>query len=934
MGSFRTVGQNGIRNGSFVGTAFNNFSTINIDLTMSKHATSPEDTNELEDEHWLSRSKLRPPTITSAILHRQRLMDKLSRAKDRPFSLITAPAGYGKSTLLAQWFYKNVAEEQFCAWINLDESDADPNQFLALIIQAIGLSGLEMRQLSVLAEVGLVGTSLSNVLKRTADTIANSEKLVLLCIDDYHRVQSDEVDNILIELSHHTSDQLRICLSSRNVLSPALTNLLLAADADSVEVNDLKFSEIEIRETFGDDLNEQEYLDLQSKVEGWPVALQMAKLLIGGNPDDRGSLRLLHGHTGHLENYLTDQVISNLNSELQDFLLNTSILDSFDAQLADAVCGHDKSRDYLRQLESLHALLVPLDSENRSFRYHLLFRECLNELLIRKYPEKYNELHLKAAVWLGERRRTAEAVQHARQIGAFDVWSDLICNAGGWELILFGGIGYLQGLVRQFPDQELGKYPRLQIAKSYLFLKSGDVLSARAQFDAACASVNFDESDKGLMRDYINIRVLLESYEDEPLIDYDNEFLEQASQTEQLNDPITRGVVQASIVSRHIAFGEFEKANDVAHASARSMREGNSILGLNYALLHIGLCAFYCGNFRTAVANYRQAEEMADDNFGADSGLKATTTVQYSSLKYWKNEIELLKGSDFETAVYQICEYDGWFEAYVVGFDALFHDALYSRDFERAYEYIEKLRETGLQRGVSRMVVIADCFELTILLVKNDMRKAAILFEEVKKHNAPNTRKLHTPTWIVRMYAGLASCRYLIKTGEFREALRIAQSLRMIVSGINANFFLIRCLLNQAIALDGAKRRKEAVDTVVTALELAAPSEIIQPFRSPSAVRLLRSARGRIRNEVDKILVTNFLSEILKTGQNKSSLLSDREFQVLEELSFGKSNKEIAYSLDMTDNTVKFHLKNIFSKLKVTRRIQAVSVAKEQQLID
>ena len=895
---------------------------------------SEHDSYEPEDENWLSKSKLRPPAITPAILHRQRLLDKLTKANDRPFSLITAPAGYGKSTLLAQWFNKNVAEGRHCAWLNLDESDAEPSQFLALIILATEKSGLEMRQLSMLAQVGLVGTSLSNVLKRTAESIAKSENPVLLCIDDYHRVQCNEVDKVLIELSKLTNGKLNVCVSSRNVMNPTLTNLLLTADADSIEVNDLKFSELEIRETFGENFSEREYQDLQSKVEGWPVALQMAKILIGGSSDDHRSLSLLHGHTGHLENYLTDQVISNLSPDLQDFVLNTSIFDSFDAELADAVCGHNNSRDYLRQLESIHALLVPLDAEHRSFRYHLLFRECLNELLVRKLPDRYNELHLHAARWLGERKRTAEAVELLRHVGAYDDWADLVCKAGGWELILFGGIGYLRGLLRNFPDQELAKHPRLQIAKSYLYLKSGDVLNARAYFDAASASDNFDKSDKGLMRDYVNIRVLLESYEDEPLIDYDNQFLEQINDTDHLDDPITRGVVQASVVSRHIAFGEFGKANEIAQASAKSMREGKSILGLNYALLHIGLCAFYCGDYRTAVANYRQAEEMADDNFGADSGLKAATTVHFSALKFWKNEIELLQNSDFETAVYQICEFDGWFEAYAVGFDALFHDALYNRDFDRASNYIERMRETARQRGVERMLVIADSFDLMTLLVKNDMRKAAIQFEEVKQHNTPNTRKLHTPTWIVRMFAGLASCRYLMKIGEHREALRIAQSLRMIVSGINANFFLIRCMLNQALVLDGAKRRKEAVDTVVSALEVAAPSEIIQPFRSPSSVRLLRSARGRIRNEVDKILVTNFLSEILTTGGNKSSLLSDREFQVLEELSLGKSNKEIAYSLDMTDNTVKFHLKNIFSKLKVTRRIQAVSVAKERQLID
>lgn len=890
---------------------------------------------EFETEgHWLSQSKLRPTAITNDIISRKRLLDKLQLAGERPFSFITAPAGFGKSVLLSQWYNKNLGGESHCVWIGLDEADSDPNQFLALIILAIDGAGHEMRQLAVMADVGLVGTSLITVLQRTAAMIANSESRISLCLDDYHRAHCDETDMILKELADQTSGKLRICLSTRDVSSPSLTNLLITGDAISIDAQDLKFSDSEVRATFGNDLSDEDYRSIQSKVEGWPVALQLAKLLVGQKNESRDALPLLHGHTGHLANYLTDQVISNLPEDLQDFVLKTSILDTFTADLADAVCDHSTSRDCLRRLEPLHALLVPLDETQETFRYHHLFAECLSDLLVRRYPDQVRELHLKAAHWLGDRKRISEAVRHARAIDDFTTWAELVCEAGGWELILFGGIGHLSGLLRQFPDDELSDFPRLQIAKCYLLLKSGDIKQARAHFDGACAPKNFDRSNTPLMRDYINLRILLDAYEDHSLVDFENQFLSESLEQLGTEDPITRGVIQCNLVLRHIAFGEFEIAGEAGKASARSMREGNSILGLNYAFLHIGLNDFYQGSFRTAEANYVKAEEMARDNFGADSGLKAAAGVHGHSLSFWKGELEAESVLALETDVFQICQFDGWFESFAIGFDALFHHALAERNPNRMSEYVRQMRVTALERGVERLDAVADAFELILCVVDDDMRKAARLFEAVRQHTVSDTRKKHAPTWMVRMFAGMACTRYLIKTNSVREALKYAQTTNSLVAEIGVQFFEVRCLLNTALALDAARRRRDAVDLIVNALELAAPIEYKQPFRSPSAARLLRAARGRIRLQDDRILVSNFLSDILGRTTENESILSDRELQVLDELSLGKSNKEIANALDMTENTVKFHLKNIFNKLKVTKRMQAVSVAKEQQLID
>ena len=700
-----------------------------------------------------------------------------------------------------------------------------------------------------------------------------------------------------------------------------------------MDSQDLKFQDSEVREIFGDDLSDAEYRKLLNTVEGWPVALKMAKLLLDSSSKNENRVAVLHGHTGHLANYLTNQVVSNLTPELQDFLLKTSILDTFNAELADAVCEHSSSREYLRRLTSLHALLVPLDAEQENFRYHHLFAECLSDLLIRKYPESYEGLHLRAAHWLGEQRRIGEAVRHARAIKCYEVWAKLICDAGGWELILFRGIGHLAGLLRKFPECELVRFPRLQMAKSYLLLKKGEVSRARAYFDAACSSRQFARSNHDSMRDYTNLRVLLNFYEDNLWVDNDNELLEKAIESADMEDSITRGVLQCSLILRHIGFGDFASAEKVAQASIRSMREGNSVLGLNYAMLHLGLIAFYQGNYRIASSRYQKADEMASDNFDEDSGLKPAADVYKLSLAFWQSNLDSEGIFNLEASVYQICQYDGWFESFAVGFDALFTNALFTKNFERVKNYIRLMRDTGMERGVKRLEVLADAFELIYFVVSDNMSKAAILYEMVSRNIILDTGKFPSSAWIIKIFAGFACTEYLIKTGASIEALKFCNNTQTLIDDIGANFFMVRCHINKSLALYAAYRRKAAVDSIVSALQLAAPGRLKQPFQNPGLVRLLRLSRDRVRFDKDQTVVLNLISEILGRDGKNQSILSDRELQVLDELSFGKSNKEIGNELNLTENTVKFHLKKIFRKLKVNRRLQVISAAKEQKLL-
>lgn len=884
---------------------------------------------------WLPKSKFQPPTTTSHLIARPLLIDLLESALGRRLIVVTAPAGFGKSTLLAQWCAGRGKLDGICAWLTLDETDAEPNQFLTSLIHALDNADFNVGELSIAADDGLIGTSAHLVLRRLAATFQRAESPTLLVIDDYHRAKSPAIDKIILDLAEHCAGNLTLCLASRENLFPELASLLTSGEALEIDASNLRFTDAELRVAVGVELAETAFAALQTKVEGWPVAIQMARLLLNGDADQEAAIARLHGHTGHLAAYLTEQVIERLGPEQRKFVLRTSILDTFDADLADAVCGHDQSSRLLKALEPLHALLIPLDHQCLSFRYHHLFAECLQDLLRRQRDVDVDvrQLHLSAARCLGERGDYSSAVRHGMAAGKEDLCADLVCRAGGWELVLFGGIGRLNGLLRHFPQKTLRKYPRLQFAKSYLALKNGQISEARAYHDCALSSPRFRKDDPDLMRDYVNVRILIEGYEDNNLINPDNDFIHQALDHVRADDSMTRGIIQCNMALRHTAFGRFEQARQQAETAARSMREARSVLGLNYSYLHLGMIAFYTGRYQVATANFEKATEMARDNFGADSGLKYLSEVYLQAVRFWRAGLDDGSLDALRDAVEHTRRFDGWFENFAIGYDALFQDAMQSGRYPDAWEIIKKMEADADERGIERLRLLCLAFRLVYFVRTGDLRGSAREYEQVRVVVAQNLEPEPSANWLILFFC-FCACAQHLALSNVRLALSYARRAHEVVAAIGAEFFVLRSHLVQALVLDAANRRRDAVEALLPGLKMASTCEIAQPFLSRDAERLLRATRGNAHRYDEDVLMSNFISDILRRSANGERLLSECEMQVMEELAAGKSNKEIARVLDRTENTVKFHVKNIFTKLKVTRRMQAVTAAKALRLIE
>lgn len=890
---------------------------------------------------WLVRAKLDPPRQQFSLIARERLLEALDRALAMRLCLIVAPAGFGKTTLLAEWRERLVRRGALAAWLTIDEADGDPKQFLSYLAIALSGAGVAMGRLETLAEQGLMEIAVDSILAAMLEAIAATGAPVVLVLDDYHRMASIDVDGLVCRLMDAAPSNFTLVAAARSRPSLKGPQMLAAGDAMEIDANALRFSLDETRSLLDSRASEDDVAAVFERTEGWAVAIQLARLVISGDRQMGFVLSGLTGHGGHFAAYLTDQVLANLPADLVEFMIETSILERFNAPLANAVCARVDSWAMLKRLEPLHSLLMPLDDRCEWFRYHHLFAEYLQTLLHRRFPDRIAKLHARASEWLRNEGYIADAVRHASLAGDLHRCARMIEEAGGWELILYGGVGHLRSLLRHIPKKELPRFPRVLLARAYLALKDGQIQDARAMVETARVSsppVGDSSAERAFERDLINIGTLADLYEDRALTRDKLRRLRALQDEIDPVDSLTRGVLCCANALASLAIGDFADAETRSRGAMRAMRCANSVLGLNYCFLHAGGAAFYQGRFQKAEADYSQARQLAEDNFGADSGLRSLADVLHGALLYWRDEWAEGDLVGFDRALAHVENYDGWFEIYAHALDVSVAARLEKGDRDGAEAAIRRGQAIASERGIERLELLAEGHRLACHVYAGEKLLAGRLAADLSAQLPAQSWRRDPHVWRPYCEAGLAIAD-AIGLADRSAALAVLDDVIACSRSIGANFYLVRTLVRKAVFLYEAGDRPGALAHVIEALERATPERIRKPFRDRPAAPLLRAALKHAREEALDSVILGFIGACLETAPANAARaealeafgLSVREMEVLEELAQGASNKEIARALDLTEHTVKFHLKNIFAKLGVERRGQAIALARDPE---
>ncbi len=435
----------------------------------------------------LIATKLYVPKLRRGLVTRPRLIAHTRRGADAKLTLVSAPAGFGKTTLLAEWLGETPDDNRSVAWLSLDQADNEPVSFWTYVVTALqgAVPGVGSRALELITS-SPVPTDL--VLTTLVNELAAAPGAVWLVLDDYHLVDSHEVDQGLTFLLDHLPPHVHVVLSTRSDPDLPLSRMRVRGELVEIRAADLRFTVDEaaayLEEATGLHLTARDVEVLEVRTEGWIAALQLAALSIKGRDDASGFISRFAGNDRYIVDYLVEEVLQHQPEPWREFLLHSSVLDRLTGPLCDAVTGRDDGGDMLRALERANLFIVALDDQREWYRYHHLFADVLRTRLLREQPDLVPLLHLRASQWYERRELTEESVRHALAAPDFDRAAHLTELAVP-EIRRHRREAMMHGWLKALPDDVVRRSPVLSVFYGSMLMFSGDLDAVEPRLDDA-----------------------------------------------------------------------------------------------------------------------------------------------------------------------------------------------------------------------------------------------------------------------------------------------------------------------------------------------------------------------------------------------------------------------------------------------------------------
>ena len=870
-------------------------------------------------------SKFEPCRPSVDLVQRERLLKILQDGANKKLVLIVAPAGYGKSSLLGQLVSGPFGENHQYSWLTLDVGEVDEKQFLACLVLALSKMGVDIEELVTGARNGYSDSDTKLVLSKIIQSLNKNAAPRALILEDYHNAECAPVNAIIKQLLREAPANFTIFIDSRR--QPEIDAFSLIAAGDAVEINaaQLRLTQEETLTALSDVTGGGDSLEIYRQTEGWPVAVQLARVQKRTSP----TARILAGvDGGFIASYLTEQVLSSLDADTQEFLLAVSFLDRFNPDLTNFVMDSPNGWARIDSLSSLAALFVPLDREGGWYRLHHLFAEYLRELQTKRDQTRAVAYILRASDWYLSQGDIVPAVRYAAEAKDFEKCEAIIRGAGGWSIILTDGIGVLRNALRLVPVAHEKSSAALLLARAYLHCKDGKIQQARATLNAALPLID-KGNDERLTVDRLLVESLINLYEDRDgwTPSYSN--LRLKYEDGGGLSALEFGTLKCQNFLAQMTQAEFEKSAIELRDAFSQMRESGSVLGLNYCYIHAAHLALHRADFEIASANIDRALEMAEENFGSDSGLKNIALVLQFALKIWQGRAGHADRDPFKTAFFHTLDYDGWTDIYITGLEAAILLAKQCGDDQYVLDIINSVIPFARERSLVRLGNFAYLSRLLVSPLSNlGLENDKVLEQFLPPHSIEQSSR----EWQSFVLAAAVAER---KARHKKGVLKMLDAM--------ASFAVERNAFLKVLFLEAVRARlslENETDVLLHAVKRAAAQRIWGPFiADPIFIEALRKQRAALRHKEDELLTLKFVDEILERAgllnpKPKKGKLSDREYEILQHLAEGQSNKEIARALELTENTVKFHLKSLYAKLSVSKRTQAVVEAQKQGLID
>lgn len=902
----------------------------------------------------LLATKLYVPTPRPHLVARPRLIQRLNDSLHRRLTLISAPAGFGKSTLVSAW----IADcPRPAAWLTLDEGENELARFLTYLVAALQTVAAHVGNevLSVLHSPQPPPTEA--ILTALVNEITTIPDDFMLVMDDYHLLEAPAVDQALAFLLAHLPSRMHLVIATREDPQLPLSRLRARGQMTELRAADLRFTCQEatefLNQAMGLELTDQEVATLETHTEGWIAGLQLAALSMQGRKDVAGFIRAFAGDNRYIVDYLVEEVLQHQPQAIRDFLLQTSILDRLSGPLCDAVTGGAAGAELLEILERGNLFVVPLDDKRHWFRYHHLFADVLRAHLIDQQPDLLPTLHRRASHWYQQNGSPAGGLRHALAAQDFARAAELAELA--WPAMERGfQTATWLGWVKALPAEVIRARPVLSASFAWALLNKGELevaerhlRNAEQWLDAGSGQgappAGMLVADQAQYHGLPAVVASARAYLAQALGDISNtvKYGRQALACLPEKEHLQRGVAAALLGLAYWARGELAVAHDTLAGGLAAMRTaGNLLFSLRgtYALADIRLAQ---GRLRDAIATYEHALQLAEEQGGL--------TLRGATDLYWRLSELYLEQDNLAAATAHLHKGEE------LGKQAATHlwrlrlclaQARTKRiqgDLDGALRLLNQAERLYIRTPIPEVVPIP-ALKARVWVAQGRLDEALDWVRAQGLAVDDELAYLHEYEQITLARVLLAQYRRDQDKDAIRGALKLLERLFRAAEVGGRTGSVMEILLLQALAHQAQGRTSLALPPLIQALALAEPEGYVRTFIHeglPMAHLLAAvAAQGTLPAYTGRLLAA-FQSQERERAEQPArppvqplvEPLSPRELEILQLIAQGYSNREIGQRLFIALDTVKGHNRRIFGKLQVQRRTEAVACARELGLL-
>lgn len=901
----------------------------------------------------LLATKLYIPLHRTNLVNRPRLLKVLQQAANRKLILLTAPPGFGKTTLLSEWLTQN---QRPTAWISLDEGDNDPARFLSYVTAALQMIGDDIGQQTLAALASPEPPSDEAILATLLNEVAAIDYEFVLVLDDYHVIDNARIHEEVSFLLDHMPPQMQVAIISRTEPALPLPRLRARGQLTELRAQDLRFTLDEVaaflNEVMGLELSRDDIEALEARTEGWVASLQLAAISIQGRDDAHNFIRDFTGNNRYVLDYLAEEVLNQQDETVQDFLLKTSILDRLNAPLCNAVIRNDNGQVMLEMLEAANLFVVPLDDRRRWYRYHHLFRQFLREKLHHLHPDLLEELHKQAADWYEAHNFYVEAVSHALAVADYQRTTHLVERVGK-DMLMRAEITTLLNWLQTLPEQLIQTRPRLCLIYAW-------ALAIANLNDAAEARLKDAENMLGISQTTSSTVLRRSTFLAGPTRETDEMFGEvvairtilalrktadipriirlslQALDRLPSDNHFLRGVINLNLASAYWYSGQIDQALDKYTETANISLKADSLYIALLALGNLADLQMSCGQLYQAQDTYQQFLSLAVDTAGDPIPMAGWAYLGLSQIAFQWDNLE-----QAEALLYQgieLIEDDESIERVMGGVGHLYLSSirLAQGDTTGALEVLKEAESLARKYNLPQRLEETDALRAQVWIQQRQLAPA----ERWSKEYKTDTDEQHSERRLLKALT-LAQLRYAQK--DYDEALTVIENLVDFATQTGALSSVINALVLRSLIFRAEGQLSKAQEALRDALRIGEIGHYIRPFTSGGEVvrQLLLSSHAQTSG-------TAYVQHILDAFEAQSAEdstasianrqltepLSERELDVLRKIAEGLSNREIAEQSYVALSTIKTHINNIYSKLSVRSRTQALARARELKLLE